>query len=134
MKRLVSRRFEGRTALGFALIATLAAPPIAAPILVSAAHAQLDSAPDSSVQVSPLQTIRVFLNGREVSFDGVAPIQQSGRTLVPMRGVFEALGAFVEFNPQTQLITATKAGTRVDRKSTRLNSSHSTLSRMPSSA
>lgn len=108
MKRSVSRRFGRRTAL-FALMTTLAAPSIVAPILVSAAHAQLDSAP----MASPLQTIRVFLNGREVSFDGVAPIQESGRTLVPMRGVFEALGAYVEFNAATQLITATKAGTRV---------------------
>ena len=86
MQRFVSRRSNNRAALSFALMTTLTAPPIVAPILISAAQAQLDSPPTTS----PLQTIRVFLNGREVSFDGVAPIQESGRTLVPMRGVFEA--------------------------------------------
>ena len=89
-----------------ALAATMVAPSIVAPTLISSAHAQLDSAPAYG-------TIRVFLNGREISFDGVAPIQESGRTLVPMRAVFEALGAFVDFNAATQVIRATKGATRV---------------------
>ena len=53
--------------------------------------------------------ITVFVDRVQVNFDQ-QPIIQNDRTLVPMRRIFE------------------------DRKSTRLNSSHIPLSRMPSSA
>ncbi len=64
-------------------------------------------------QVNPNDPIRVTLNGNSIDFGGVSPLQQSGRVLVPLRGVFEALGAFVDYNNETQAITATQGDTRV---------------------
>lgn len=53
--------------------------------------------------------IRVLINGTAVVFD-VPPIIQSGRTLVPLRAISEALGAEAEWCPQSQGITLTIAG------------------------
>ena len=55
---------------------------------------------------------RVELNGNPVSFD-VAPFQVAGRTMVPMRAIFEALGAEVEWNASSQTVTATRGATNV---------------------
>lgn len=51
--------------------------------------------------------ISVFVNQSKVNFD-VAPIIQNGRTLVPMRAVFEALGAEVGWNNAAQAASARK--------------------------
>lgn len=37
------------------------------------------------------------------------PVIENGRTLVPLRGIFEALGAAVTWTPSTQTVTAKKA-------------------------
>lgn len=50
---------------------------------------------------------RVILDGRELSFD-VPPAVENGRTLVPLRSIFEALGASVQWDATTQTVTATK--------------------------
>ena len=42
-------------------------------------------------------SIAVTVNGNPVDFGGAAPTQVGGRTLVPLRAIFEALGAQVEF-------------------------------------
>jgi len=47
----------------------------------------------------PVPPISVLLNGKDVEFD-VAPIIKNGRTLVPFRAIFEALGAEVEWNKE----------------------------------
>ena len=49
----------------------------------------------------------------EFCFSGCAaltalPVIQEGRTLVPFRAIFEALGAEVEWEPETQTVTATQ--------------------------
>lgn len=49
--------------------------------------------------------ISVVLNGHNLSFD-VAPVIVQGRTLVPMRAIFEALGATVYWNNDSQTATA----------------------------
>jgi len=49
--------------------------------------------------------IRVLIGGNAVEFD-VPPQIISGRTLVPMRAIFEALGAEVEWDGITQTVTA----------------------------
>ena len=49
--------------------------------------------------------IRVLIDGNAVEFD-VAPQIISGRTLVPMRAIFEALGAEVEWDAATQTVIA----------------------------
>jgi hypothetical protein len=55
------------------------------------------------------QTITVTLNGSALPFD-VAPQNIDGRVMVPMRAIFEALGADVEWNGETQTITAAADG------------------------
>lgn len=59
------------------------------------------------------QGINVFVDGNPVNFSGVPPVSQGGRVLVPLRGVFEALGAFVDFNKATNTIIATRGETRL---------------------
>ncbi|MCL2392237.1 MAG: copper amine oxidase N-terminal domain-containing protein [Oscillospiraceae bacterium] len=51
--------------------------------------------------------IRVLLDGSPLQFD-VPPQMIDGRTMVPMRAIFEALGAEVLWNERNQNITATR--------------------------
>jgi len=55
----------------------------------------------------PQAPIKVLLDGDELEFD-VPPQLISGRTMVPMRVIFEALGADVDWDPATRKITAIK--------------------------
>lgn len=52
-----------------------------------------------------IQIARVEVNGEEVKTD-VPPIVRNNRVLMPMRAIFESLGATVEWNGETQTITA----------------------------
>lgn len=52
------------------------------------------------------QGIGVTVNGEAVQFQDIGPQQIDGRTLVPVRGVLEKLGALVTFNNQTQTVIA----------------------------
>ncbi len=61
---------------------------------------------------SGMAQTRVELNGNPMSFD-VAPMQVADRTMVPMRAIFEALGAEVNWNEATQTVTATRDATDV---------------------
>jgi hypothetical protein len=54
------------------------------------------------------QNIRVSVNGDPVRFTGMGPQQVQGRVLVPLRGVLEKLGAYVDWVPRTQTVVATK--------------------------
>jgi len=56
--------------------------------------------------------ITIMLDGRQLVTD-VAPIIVSGRTLVPMRAIFEALGASLAWAETTQTVTARKGATTV---------------------
>lgn len=58
-------------------------------------------------------SIKVVLNGRLLSFD-VPPLIENGRTLVPLRVIFEALGATVQWDGATQTVTATKDDTKIN--------------------
>ena len=58
-----------------------------------------------TVQAADTQEVSVLLNGKKLSFD-VSPQIINGRTMVPMRGIFEALGAKIEWNGDTQTIKA----------------------------
>ncbi len=51
--------------------------------------------------------IKVFVDGKELSLD-VAPSIISGRTLVPLRAIFESLGAEVKWNSKTKTVTGIK--------------------------
>ncbi len=59
--------------------------------------------------ISPAPTqkeIDVIVNGKPLELD-VAPVIVNDRTMVPMRAIFEALGANVTWIPQDRLIIAT---------------------------
>lgn len=57
--------------------------------------------------------IRVTLDGNEIQFD-VPPQIINGRTLVPMRAIFEALGAEVTWNGEIQYIMAQTQNKHID--------------------
>ena len=56
--------------------------------------------------------VKVTLDGKLLSFD-VPPQIINDRTLVPLRVIFEALGASVEWNDSTQTVTAARGNTTV---------------------
>ena len=62
--------------------------------------------------ITPEVSIEVLLDGAPIEFD-VPPQVIDSRTLVPLRAIFEALGAEVHWNPETQVVTGTCANTTV---------------------
>jgi len=56
------------------------------------------------------ESISVILDGRWLTFDR-PPVMESGRVLVPLRAIFEALGAGVQYLPETAEIIAVKPDT-----------------------
>ena len=56
--------------------------------------------------------IKVKLDGTKISFD-VSPQIINSRTMVPLRAIFEALGASVEWDSSTQTVTSTKGDTTI---------------------
>lgn len=57
--------------------------------------------------------IHVVLNGAPLTFTGTQAQQIKGSTLVPMRGIFEALGATVKFDKATQTVYGQKGATAI---------------------
>jgi len=53
------------------------------------------------------KSIGVLLNGTAMNFE-VPPLVENGRTLVPLRAIFEAMGATVEWNAGTKTVIARK--------------------------
>lgn len=102
------RRFNGQalpaaTATPAPTKAPTAAPtstPTAAPVAPTAAPAAPTAAPQSD-------EITVNVNGSRVSFDQ-PPIITNDRTLVPMRAIFEALGATVDWNSELLIASAVR--------------------------
>lgn len=62
---------------------------------------------------APSTAISVQLDGRNLSFPDAAPEARDGRTFLPVRTVFEAMGAEVSYSPAAQTITAVRDGTTV---------------------
>ena len=60
---------------------------------------------ENVVWLIPVPPVGVLLNGADIEFD-VVPIIENGRTLVPLRAIFEALGAEVTWNKEEQAIFA----------------------------
>lgn len=63
------------------------------------------------VQFKPA-LISVLYDGKRIGFDQV-PIAENGRTLVPLRAIFEKIGATVGWDNDTQTVTATKGDTTI---------------------
>ncbi|MEO6909018.1 MAG: copper amine oxidase N-terminal domain-containing protein, partial [Abditibacteriaceae bacterium] len=59
------------------------------------------------------QNIRVELDGSPLSFGSVPPASVNGRVLVPLRGVFEALGAQVDYQASSRTVLAAKDATNL---------------------
>ncbi len=57
----------------------------------------------------------VYVNDEYLKTD-VSPVIINGRTLVPMRSIFEKLGAEIKWNDATKTVTGTKNGTEVQIK------------------
>lgn len=62
---------------------------------------------DTERGAAGVSAIKVTVDGKKLSFDQ-DPVIVNERTLVPLRGIFEALGATVEWNPDAQKVTAVK--------------------------
>lgn len=58
------------------------------------------------------QGVSVFVDGQRVGFDQ-PPIIRDGRTLVPLRGVFEQMGATVVWNAGSRTVSANSGSTQV---------------------
>ena len=72
-------------------------------------------------------TIGVTVDNQALTFD-VPPIVENGRTLIPLRAIFESLGATVQFDNATQKITAVKDTTTVQLT---INSASATVNGSP---
>jgi len=59
-------------------------------------------------------TVQVTVDGVPVTFDAAQPQMVNGRVLVPLRGVFEQLGASVDWNSNSQTVTADGHGRHVE--------------------
>ena len=57
--------------------------------------------------------IKVLVDGEFIEFD-VNPMAENGRTLVPMRYIFEALGAEVQWVAEANKVIATKGNTSIE--------------------
>lgn len=65
----------------------------------------------------------VYLDGKKIGFDRL-PISEDNRILVPLRAIFEAIGAEIAWDNDTQTVKATKDGTTIsltlgDKKATK---------------
>lgn len=56
--------------------------------------------------------ISIFIDGVRLSTDQ-APVMVNGRTMVPLRAIFEAFNASIKWNQKTQTVTATKDDTTI---------------------
>jgi hypothetical protein len=68
-----------------------------------------------TVSVNPTataDTVIVKVNGRVLSFDS-QPVIQHGRTIVPLRSIFEALGVNIQWDGKTGTVKANKGAKKV---------------------
>ncbi len=61
---------------------------------------------------NPTGVPQVILDGRQLTFE-VPPVIENGRTLVPLRAIFEAIGASVNWDNKTRTVTSVKGNTTV---------------------
>lgn len=66
----------------------------------------------SAADMTDLNSPSVVIDGQQQTYDQ-PPVVINGRTLVPLRGIFEALNANVNWDGSTQTVTAQKADTTI---------------------
>lgn len=59
-----------------------------------------------------IKDMKIIVQGKQLELDS-CPIMKNGRTLVPVREIFEAMGATVDWNPEEQTCYATRKGKSV---------------------
>ena len=52
------------------------------------------------------------MTAKKIEFDQI-PVIEEGRTLVPLRAIFEAIGAEVDWDDNTKTVTVKKDGTEI---------------------
>lgn len=62
----------------------------------------------------PRRPIQVYVRNERVRFDRVQPIRVGRRVLVPLRGVFEKMGATVRYDARRNRVLARRGKTRVE--------------------
>lgn len=68
--------------------------------------------PTTAIQAPALTKVAVYLNNVKQSYTPSA-YMKNGTTLVPMKPIFEALGATVSYDNATKKVTATKVGKKI---------------------
>ena len=86
------------------LAATIALVPLAAAPFLATPPAQAQSLTPSAATV--------FVDGRQIAFPDQPPVNAGGRLLVPLRAIFEALGATVNYSNGT--IRAVRGNTNLE--------------------
>ena len=79
----------------------------------SATEPSIENAIEAAQETSAAADIvTVVLDGKTLAFD-VAPQIVNNRVLVPLRAIFEEVGAVIEWDPETETVTATRGDTTV---------------------
>lgn len=84
----------------------------AVPISSNNTGSTVKTSSTGTASTSSSKPITVILNGKTMSFE-VPPMIENGRTLVPLRAIFEAMGATVEWNESTKTAIARKGSDTV---------------------
>jgi hypothetical protein len=63
----------------------------------------------AQAQLQNNREIIVAIDDEPVMFQGITPREVDGRVLVPLRGVLEDIGAYVEYDPLTRTVIASRA-------------------------
>ncbi|MCL1842640.1 MAG: stalk domain-containing protein [Defluviitaleaceae bacterium] len=79
--------------------------------LENTAAPAIEAQPEAQPVAQPaVQPIRTTVDGMQVHFNDTQPIVELGRTLVPVRGLFEHLGFEVNWNDNTNTASLTRPG------------------------
>lgn len=68
----------------------------------------------SSIHAFSQDRITVTIDGKPVQFTLMQPQMKKGKVYVPVRGVFEALGATVHYTSKTKLVRMTKQNESIE--------------------
>lgn len=81
------------------------------------------------------QKVSVTINGAEVHFPRLQPQIKNGKVYVPLRGIFESLGAVVNYNEKTKYIQVVKENESIElwigRKTANKNGAEITMDATP---
>ena len=58
--------------------------------------------------------LSITVDGKPVTFNGPGPRRKMGRVLVPLRGIFEKMGAHVKWDDDSQTVFANRNDTEVE--------------------